>query len=185
MYPVRPIASDRGPRTRTALRVELKGTDRLTHYFPGFLALMPLAAWVLLSAESPKVREALPMMAAFGIVGCLDIWWQRRALRYRRIRTERTPGENYRSVLAFADRQGWLVTQRQDATYIQALVAPEWPRSHKRRTTVLFQGHDVYVNSIMNPGRFHSPGMFFFGGIAEDISGIASAVARAEARNPE
>jgi hypothetical protein len=37
----------------------------------------------------------------------------------------------------------------------------------------------------MNPGRFHSPGMFSFGGIAEDISGIASAVARADAGNPE
>jgi hypothetical protein len=59
---------------------------------------------------------------------------------------------------------------------IQALTGPEWPRSYKRRVTVVFDGSDVYVNSIMNPARFGLPGVISFGKIADDACAVASAV---------
>lgn len=112
----------------------------------------------------------------------LGFWEQWRALRYRMIRTARAAEDNYLSVLYLANEDDWQFTRRDRFTCIQGCVAPGFG-GYARRVTVLFDGPDVYVNSIMNPGRFFAPGMISWGGIDRDISRVAAAVGGREQRS--
>jgi hypothetical protein len=176
------VARRRAEARVNCARVDLRGREWFTHYYVGAMSLFAGVALEyfhsVTPAGSPKHDGAAPFYGmAFIAVGAFTIWWQRRALRFRRIRTRRTAAENYAAVVALAEHERWRLAERRDAFSIQALTGPEWPRSYKRRTTVLFDGQDVYVSSIMNPGRFWTPGAFSFGGISDDISAVASAVA--------
>ena len=128
-------------------RVDLRGREWFTHYYVGAMSLFAGVALEyfhsVTPAGSPKYDGAAPFYGmAFIALGALTIWWQRWALRFRRIRTRRTAAENYAAVVALAERERWPLAGQRDAFSIGAhrtRVAPP----HKRRTTVLFDGPDV------------------------------------------
>lgn len=164
--------------------VELKASEQFSHYVAVTYGLVTAIGNAQRAWYRPQDRLAFAYIAllalAFAGVG---FWWQWTALRYRTIRTTRTAEDNYLSVLHLGNDEDWQFTYRERYSRIQGCVAPALGGGYARRVTVLFDGPDVYVSSIMNPARFFAPGLFSWGGISRDVAAVAAAVGVREQRS--
>jgi len=141
--------------------MELERGERLRYFAPtaicAYLSLLCLA----LVATSPflaTMRDALALTAAgtFGLLlagGLGLLFWraQRGDLEYRVIATTRTGDENFARVRAAMAADGWTVRAAEPGVRIEATTRAT-PFAEGERVAVRFQGSEVLVASICDPG---------------------------------
>ena len=159
-------------------RLTLKGFDFFTHYALPFLLLIPSGVAIYCIVTKKYVSSAIPAMR-FMCVATLAAsgffaWYQTRALRFRVFKTSSNAPTNYQKVLEAIHREHWQVHYAHPDSRIIATVRG-FPVTWGERVEVRFEGADVLVNSICDPGQ-HSA-VFSWGKNGENINYIGRAVA--------
>ena len=161
----------------TTQRLLLRPSDLLTHYALPLYLLTPsaVAAYCLLTHH--YVPSAMPAMAVLCSVTLaasgVSAWYQTRALRFRVFQTSSEAHENYEKVLHAMKEEHWHVQHVHANSQIVATVRG-FPLSWGERVEVRFDGRNVLVNSICDPGKF--PSVASWGRNREHVSNIRRAV---------
>ena len=146
-------------RTRSAAlsSLRLQGRRWFIHFFAALLlGVLPLTGLVALLQPPVDATAAWSVIGMTGVLAALAAIMarrQRRALWFRRIRTQRTAAENYELVLRGMKPFGWVITTYRRNQRIEAKT-PGFPAtwlSWGEMVTVRFSGEDVLVNSICDP----------------------------------
>jgi len=134
-----------------------------------------VAAYCLLTNH--YVSSAIPAMTFLcGVTltaSGISAWYQTRALQFRVFHTSAGAHENYEKVLHAMQGEHWHVQHRHANSQIVATVQG-FPVSWGERVEVRFDGSDVLVNSICDPGKF--PSVTSWGRNREHVSYLRRAV---------
>ena len=159
--------------------LSLRPSELLTHYALPLYLLTPsvVAAYCLLTNHyvSSAIPAATVMCAVTAAASGISAWYQTRALRFRVFCTSSDAHENYEKVLRAMQEEHWHVQHVHAHSQIVA-TARGFPLSWGERIEVRFDGSDVLVNSICDPGKF--PSVASWGRNREHVSYIRRAVTR-------
>jgi len=159
--------------------LKLKPGDLWTHYFSVAFFCMIVAASLLpplFVGRNVRGNEMYSFAAVAAVMAGLSYVIQKRALRFSRFETPHEASQNYASVVALADSEGWqIVHRRQERLLVMAV--PGFPKSlgsWGERITVEFHTAAVAVNSICDPARH--PSVVSFGRNRRNVKAVAEAV---------
>jgi hypothetical protein len=161
----------------TTQRLLLRPSDLLTHYTLPLYLLIPSVVTACCLLTHHYVSSAIPAMAVMCAVTLaasgLSAWYQTRALRFRVFQTSSDAHENYEKVLHAMHKEDWQIQHVQPSSRIVATVRG-FPLTWGERVEVRFDGRDVLVNSICDPGKF--PSVASWGRNREHLNYIGHAV---------
>jgi hypothetical protein len=117
----------------------------------------PLAT-LFLTGFQPANRASSAFVAMLVLIAAFAFWWQKRVLRYTKVRTAQCAEANHQAVLLLAQKLGWAIIAEMPSEFLLISV-PGFPKtlaSWGEQVSVRFLGTEVYVNSICDPNRYAS-----------------------------
>jgi hypothetical protein len=159
--------------------VELSGSEKLNHFsiVIAFLAPLPILLPTGLQSASREFRAFVAMLV---LIAAFAFWWQKRVLRYTKVRTVQCAEANHQAVLLLAEKLGWAIIAEMPSESLLISV-PGFPKtlaSWGERVSVRFLGSEVYVNSICDPNRYAS--VSAYGRNGRNVRAVVRAIDRSQ-----